>query len=166
MKIKDLVAVNVDTAYSLFPIDSERYELVVAVRDIVATPLGAAEVVIRHSDSRIEEFLSQVYKNFYLGAEAAGKVYYSQDANVSAITLDRARRCEASYSAWFWHNSGGSGSSNSQFQDDFNHLWLEFLLQLLNEPEAVRIKWTSDSLELTPADRVSLSPRINNVPKR
>jgi len=166
MKIKDLVAVNVDTAFSLFPIDSERYELIVAVRDIVATPLGAAMVTVNHPDTKISEFLMQVYKNFSLGAEAVQKTWHSGEANVSAITLDRAQRCEASYSSWFWFNLDFNGYSDTPFQADFNHLWLEFLLQLLNEPEAVRIQWLGDKLEVTPVDRLTLSPRINNVPKR
>lgn len=71
-KIKDLVTANVDCAFRLFPIDSERYELGTTVLDLIHVRLhhGEHATVQNLKDTRLVDFLNHLEKEFAKGAIA------------------------------------------------------------------------------------------------
>jgi hypothetical protein len=95
-KVKDLATVNVDNAFLLFPVDKERYELFVRVRDWVSD--GVRPIDLLHEADevwRVKEWYSYVHKNLTEAALAFRQIYVCKHNLLNGITVDRARRVQA-----------------------------------------------------------------------
>lgn len=91
-KIKDLITVHVDTAFRMFPIDCERYELALFMLDRVAMPnFGYVDKSSLSQDTRINDFVVNAEENFANAAESLWSILYDP-VNASSVCRDRARR--------------------------------------------------------------------------
>jgi hypothetical protein len=86
-QIKDLVTVAYDNAFLMFPVDEERYELIVALYRYGGNLPALKEAV----DTRIYEWIAATLGNFQRCCDAV----HSVNANRS-LNLDRARRVQHS----------------------------------------------------------------------
>lgn len=101
-KIKDLAIVAVESAFTLFPVSTERYEL---GRAIFLTSRGdfssSLDAGLISGDWRVNLWVRERRALFY---RAALDFNWSQSArlrhHLSKLSLDRARRCEATLRFW------------------------------------------------------------------
>jgi hypothetical protein len=130
-KIKDLVTVQVDSAFSLFPIDSERYELCIAAIDYLRTTyIGGPERPSPDRDERVKEFLAQIDSNFNTCASAYVATRIDPEGQYLPIVLDRAKRCEASLSVVDGLEITALWDRYDALQEVRGHLWVLFVLNL------------------------------------
>jgi hypothetical protein len=96
-KIKDLATVSVNTAFRLFPIDQERYELVVWVENHIQRVYDEQDIsVIASGNDAINEFLRQTDANFLSAATAFQRTCSAGfPRSLPTIVEDRSRRFEA-----------------------------------------------------------------------
>jgi len=102
-KIKDLATVAVDSAYTLFPIDSERYELLVCLEAFLLDPDfcrdGNWHLLTRNE--RIIAWLRQTDRTFIRVAHSFWATHHSASLPVRAgLILDRSRRFQATVRTW------------------------------------------------------------------
>lgn len=101
-KVKDLATICVDNAFRTFPVDAERYELLVSVENWVRSlnednsPFLAFETVpVACASGPCFEFFVATLEHAFLGASALKLVLTYGEKAVSRPTLDRARRFSA-----------------------------------------------------------------------
>lgn len=101
-KIKDLAVIAVDNAFTLFPVDSERYELLSALDCFLACPgdYRDDQKVLQTSDERINRWVFMTDESLTLGALSYRAVIDLPKAKLSSLTRDRARRCKATLQFW------------------------------------------------------------------
>jgi hypothetical protein len=136
-KIKDLVTVHVDTAYRLFPIDAERYELCVVIGTAIRTFKDPSSYTFEHRDPRVKEFLQQTQSNFLLGCQSMYSAWIACDPRCTDIVFDRARRCEASLASWLWSHTDSNEADSIRVNLGF--LWVELLAALLSPVQQPRL---------------------------
>lgn len=102
-KIKDLVTVLLDNAVLLNPIDEERYELLVQVRDFVQDYSCSEGNALVLSGKRVNDWISASNKSIFHGAEAVRVVQFHPE-EARPVDLDRCRRLSAALEAT-WHGS-------------------------------------------------------------
>lgn len=95
-KIKDLAVLAVDSAFTLFPIDSERYELRAVLSDICT--FGAGESTSK--DARVNQWLLGLQQRLLQAATCFHLAHNSDGKDLSALDRDRARRVEATLYNW------------------------------------------------------------------
>lgn len=95
-KIKDLVTVQFETLFTLFPIDDERYELITALNAITRKRENESEgdrwAV---EDPRVNQAVLDTIATFAISARALAAISCHPNAKHSSITRERADRCEA-----------------------------------------------------------------------
>lgn len=94
-KIKDLATVQFDTLFTLFPIDSERYELTSTLRRIQELRKGAHWMQWGSRDSRVNLAVLDCIATLSISAAALARISYHPEWEHSQITQDRASRCRA-----------------------------------------------------------------------
>ncbi len=99
IKVKDLVEVTVDSAFTLFPLDVERYELYVAAKNVVAGRLYSLPQCYDHADPRIRLFLIET-EQLYFRAAFALQYRTLSPSSLLPGDHDRGRRLEASFTKW------------------------------------------------------------------
>jgi len=102
-KIKDLATVAVDNAYTLFPIDSERYELLVCLEAFLHDPDfcrdGNWHLLTRNEC--IIAWFRQTDRNFIRVAHSFWVMRHSTSFPARAgLILDRSRRFQATVRTW------------------------------------------------------------------
>lgn len=134
-KIKDLVAVYVDSAFVLFPIDSERYELIAHVARYVSSLNGGPAPYPHEKDERINGFLQAMEESFLLGAQALSLdlALDSDSESMSAVSRDRALRVKLALDGT---PLAGIYGPRGMDQDDLVReiclcLWLKFFVSVV-----------------------------------
>lgn len=135
-KIKDLVTVHADTAFALFPIDSERYELCAAVAHMVRLAIrGRSTDELPSWDPRIKEVLDQTRSNFVTGARAFVDLRILGPNNLTDLVVDRARRCEASVRDLPSYRIDCMWDRGEALDDTLCDLWAKFFEKMVNLPQ-------------------------------
>jgi hypothetical protein len=102
-KIKDLATVAVDNAYTLFPVDLERYELQSCVSAFLNDPDFCRDRDWRLPlcDERITAWLRQTDSTLLRAAHSFWQVQHNASLPYrTGLLHDRARRCEATIRLW------------------------------------------------------------------
>lgn len=140
-KIRDLVTVSVDNVFRMFPVDSERYDLIVGCGLLVALisdgKFGKFFTAVR--DSRVKTHLWGVWGNADLGAVSWLRVtypaYYGEV--LPFIVHDRARRFIASFSDEQVEHFTRDG--RSYYDELMTAFWEGFLASLRCEHETQQL---------------------------
>lgn len=130
-KIKDLVSVTVDSAFVLFPIDIERYELFVAVAWEVQSLLNRGRPTVSPGlNEGVNSFIRHTNANFSLSARDFTRVMSEgPEGNYRPITVDRARRVQASIPNAAVVKLASRWNPDDMHEDVVLHLWLEFFVR-------------------------------------
>lgn len=95
-KIKDLVTVQLEIVFMLFPIDSERYDFADALeRILICRESGGLESGWASEDPRVNQAVLDVIATLAISSRALAAVSFRPGANHSDISHERACRCEA-----------------------------------------------------------------------
>lgn len=96
-KIKDLVTVTVDSVFRSFPVDEERYELIVTIREYLRDRENGLFGMRASDGNYVYEYLQGMEENLALGAAALALTSFSgYPRDLPAVVEDRAVRCHAS----------------------------------------------------------------------
>lgn len=100
-KIKDLVTVQLDNTYRLFPIDSERYELIIALSRRLTNRKVHCTEVAEHVDETVMAFIDAVEAQLNRCATSYVYIVHLFEEPKSLLELDQARRVEAALTGEF-----------------------------------------------------------------
>jgi hypothetical protein len=96
-KIKDLVSVTYDTLVASFPVDLERYELLVWIlHSALWAEVPTALAMRVHGNDAMRSFLTGTYDNFIQSAKDASHAA-AYPVSATAGQKDRQKRLEASF---------------------------------------------------------------------
>jgi hypothetical protein len=95
-KVKDLVTVLVDRVFVVFPIDDERYELVVALgRRWYNRKVGTGDA-LASGDAHINLTIDAIQETCQYGANALAALYFRPSEWISRLDRNRAARANES----------------------------------------------------------------------
>lgn len=133
-KIKDLVTVQVENVFRFFPIDSERYELIVKVGEMYTDLVDCEDPVYDLTDceEKVRLSIESILENFHCGAHALvmRRLYPVVGVDKVSILKDRARRCEASLPPSVLSQVGPLQGYNSAMAFLHRHLMGELFVKL------------------------------------
>lgn len=115
-KIKDLAVIAVESAFTLFPVSTERYELGRVIFLVAENGLSVPEIRLISGDWRVNQWILERNALFSRAAlDFNWSLSYSLRPHLTRLSLDRARRCEATLRFWLtdteWPRMYGGSSA-------------------------------------------------------
>jgi hypothetical protein len=95
-KVRDLVTVMMDSVFMQFPVDDERYELILAVGRRWHCRLYGNDSVLPSGDAHVNLTIASLVETLQRGSDALAAESFRPQDLLSKLDYDRARRTYAS----------------------------------------------------------------------